>query len=98
MIGIDVAKDRLGMPLRPSGETFAVTRATAGPDQLVARRHTPTLRAVFNRLLDAGKPKDARPHRRGPHASPAATPSSGIDAHDRALDRQDSRFPQFPVP
>ena len=36
-VGIDVAKDRLDVALRPSGETFAVARDGAGLETLVAR-------------------------------------------------------------
>ena len=36
-VGIDVAKDRLDVHLRPTGETFAVARDDAGLEDLVAR-------------------------------------------------------------
>src|SRR5712671_656739 len=36
-VGIDVAKDRLDVPLRPSGETFAAARDGKGLPQLVER-------------------------------------------------------------
>ena len=36
-IGIDVAKDRLDICIRPSGETFVVTRDDEGLERLVAR-------------------------------------------------------------
>jgi transposase len=44
-VGIDVAKDRLDVHLRPIGETFAVARDDAGLEELVARLagRTPTL-------------------------------------------------------
>ena len=37
MVGIDVAKDRLDVCVRPSGETFSTARTPAGLDALVAR-------------------------------------------------------------
>lgn len=37
MVGIDVAKDRLDVHLRPSGEAFALGRDAAGLASLVAR-------------------------------------------------------------
>jgi len=46
IIGIDVSKDRLDVHVRPSGETFAVTRNAAGLDQLVER-----LRALTPQLV-----------------------------------------------
>jgi transposase len=44
-VGIDVAKDRLDVHIRPSGEAFAVARDGEGLDRLVARLkgHPPTL-------------------------------------------------------
>ena len=36
-VGIDVAKDRLDVHLRPSGESFTVTRDGEGLGQLVDR-------------------------------------------------------------
>ena len=39
-VGIDVAKDRLDVHLRPSGETFAVARDGEGLAQLVDRLQT----------------------------------------------------------
>jgi hypothetical protein len=36
-VGIDVAKDRLDVPLRPSGETFAAARDGKDLPQLVER-------------------------------------------------------------
>jgi transposase len=37
VIGIDVSKDRLDVAVRPSGETFALSRDTDGLDALIAR-------------------------------------------------------------
>jgi transposase len=37
VIGIDVSKDRLDVAVRPSGETFVVTRDAEGLDALIAR-------------------------------------------------------------
>jgi len=44
-VGIDVAKDRLDICVRPSAETFAVTRDGEGLERLVGRLHalTPVL-------------------------------------------------------
>ena len=39
-VGIDVSKDRLDVHLRPTGETFAVTRDGQGLEQLTARLDT----------------------------------------------------------
>ena len=39
VVGIDVAKDRLDVHLRPSGESFAVARDGEGLVQLVDRLH-----------------------------------------------------------
>ena len=36
-VGIDVSKDRLDVHVLPSGESFAVARAGAGVDELIAR-------------------------------------------------------------
>jgi transposase len=36
-VGIDVSKDRLDVAVRPSGESFAVSRNGAGIDELIAR-------------------------------------------------------------
>jgi transposase len=38
-VGIDVAKDRLDVAVRPSGEVFVVARAAAGLEELCARLH-----------------------------------------------------------
>ena len=40
-IGIDVAKDRLDVHVRPSGEAFAVARDGKGLDELVSRLRQP---------------------------------------------------------
>jgi transposase len=61
-VGIDVAKDRLDVPLLPSGEAFAVARDHAGLEQLVARlaQATPALvvlGAVTARTLIAELPE-----------------------------------------
>lgn len=47
-VGIDVSKDRLDVALRPSGESFAVTRTVAGIDDLIERLKTswPTMVAI----------------------------------------------------
>jgi len=45
-VGIDVAKDRLDVHLRPSGESFAVARDGEGLVQLVERLRTPAPRLV----------------------------------------------------
>lgn len=67
-VGIDVAKDRLDVALRPGGEVFAVTRDGDGLDQLVSRlvAHKPALivleatggyeTVVASRLAAAGLP------------------------------------------
>jgi transposase len=39
IVGIDVAKDKLDVALRPSRERFVVTRDGAGIDELIARLH-----------------------------------------------------------
>jgi transposase len=36
-VGVDVSKDRLDVPVRPSGQVFAVSRDSAGVDQLMDR-------------------------------------------------------------
>jgi len=45
-VGIDVAKDRLDVHLRPSGETFAVARDGEGVARLVERLRTLVPRLV----------------------------------------------------
>ena len=37
VVGIDVSKDKLDLALRPSGETFGVSRDAPGLDALIAR-------------------------------------------------------------
>ena len=45
-VGIDVAKDRLDVAVRPSGEVFAVERTAEGLDLLMTR-----LKALMPRIV-----------------------------------------------
>ena len=46
IVGIDVAKDKLDVALRPSGERFVVTRDEAGIGELIARLRTRPVRII----------------------------------------------------
>ena len=54
-IGIDVSKDRLDVCVRPSGETFVVTRDDEGLERLVER-----LRALAPVLVALERQADTR--------------------------------------
>ena len=45
-VGIDVSKDRLDVAVRPSGESFAVSRNGAGIDELIERLKSLSIKLV----------------------------------------------------
>ncbi len=58
---------------------------------LVATRHNPVLKAFYQRLLQAGKPRCSPSSPSQDVSSSSSTPSSGTNAHGKTLDRKDSR-------
>jgi transposase len=49
VVGIDVAKDRLDVCVRPSGESFTAARTGAGIEELAERLKTLAPRVVCHR-------------------------------------------------
>lgn len=45
-VGIDVSKDRLDVAVRPSGESFAVSRTGGGIDELIERLKSLSIKLV----------------------------------------------------
>src|SRR5580658_8968399 len=57
-VGIDVSKDRLDVAVRPSGESFVVSRTGAGIDELIERLKPLSIKlvAIEAGLAGAGLP------------------------------------------
>jgi transposase len=54
-IGIDVAKDRLDVHIRPNGESFTLARNGEALAALVASRANPVIAPYYAKLRAAGK-------------------------------------------
>ena len=85
-IGIDVAKDRLDVHVRPAGESFVVARDGEGIEELAKRLNavTPTLVVLeatggFETVVAAGLAAAGLPWRSSTHARSGTSPGRPLD-------------------